>query len=434
MMKALTSTSALFLFALLQMEECAAGKVSSTVNVHLPKDLSRVYDHREALFGIPPYGGSIQQNVIYAGTDEGEDMCSPVTKPHWKPPFILLVDRGGCTFVQKVRNAQHAGAAAVIIADSKCQCKHDKVCTPEAETECELHEPIMADDGSGYDITIPSVLLFKQDADPIKSFLKRKKTVRMELTWSLPNPDAHVEWDLWTSPTDYVSANFKNEFKAAVEAFGESASMTPHMYIYDGIAANCRNEDTQKSECFNLCTNEGRYCASDPDNDLDYGISGADVVTESVRRLCIWKLYGDDGIGIHWWNYIESFSKLCDTSEDFMTDECVQRAMAEADIEWDAVEQCIYDNGGLEDPATNELLQDQLDDKEKNGIVIMPVVYVNGVAVRGQLEFATIFKAICSGYAPGTEPDICDRCAKCDNEKKCVMEKSCAAAPGPSRQ
>ena len=356
-------------------------------------------------------------------------MCSPVTKPHWKPPFILLVDRGGCTFVQKVRNAQHAGAAAVIIADSKCQCKHEKICTPEAETECELHEPIMADDGSGYDITIPSVLLFKQDADPIKSFLKKKKTVRMELSWSLPNPDAHVEWDLWTSPTDYVSANFKNEFKAAVEAFGESATMTPHMYIYDGLAANCRNEDTQKSECFNLCTNEGRYCASDPDNDLDYGISGADVVTESVRRLCIWKLYGDDGVGIHWWNYIESFSKLCDTSEDFMTDECVQRAMAEADIEWDAVEQCIYDNGGLEDPATNELLQDQLDDKEKNGIVIMPVVYVNGVAVRGQLEFATIFKAICSGYAPGTEPDICNRCARCDGVKKCVSESSLAVVP-----
>ena len=56
--------------------------------------------------------------------------------------------------------------------------------------------------GSGFDITIPSVLMFKQDADPIKEQLKKKKTVRIELQWSLPNPDDHVEWDLWTSPTD----------------------------------------------------------------------------------------------------------------------------------------------------------------------------------------------------------------------------------------
>ena len=364
-------------------------------------------------------------------------MCSSVStsKPNWKPPFILLVDRGGCSFVQKVRNAQHTGATAVIIADNKCQCKHKKVCTPEAyESDCELNEPIMADDGSGGDITIPTILLFKQDADPIKSYLEGNGEVKMELIWpSVILDEQHVEWDLWTSPTDNISTDFKNEFKAAVEAFGESASMTPHMYIYDGIASRCRQTSTQENICFNLCTNEGRYCVPDPDGDLNHGISGADVVTESVRRLCIWKLYGDDGVGIHWWNYIESFSKLCDTSEDFMKDECVQRAMAEADIEWDAVEQCIYDSGGLKEPGMNSLLQLQVEEKEKyDGIVIImqvaqSVVFVNGVAVRDQLKFANIFNAICSGYAPGAEPDICERCARCDGVKKCVSETSSVA-------
>lgn len=407
-----------------------AGKVSSAVKVHLPKELARTngYDHREALFGIPPYGGSIQQTVIYSGADQ--DLCTPVVNQRWKAPFILLVDRGGCTFVQKVRNAQHAGAAAVIIADNTCQCKHEKTCTPASDQECELHEPIMADDGSGYDITIPSVLLFKQDADPIKAALVKKHSVRMELTWSLPNPDGHVEWDLWTSPTDYVSMNFKKEFRAAVEALGESADLTPHMYVYDGLAAKCRNEDTGESECFNLCTNEGRYCAADPDNDLDYGISGADVVTESVRRLCIWQLYGDDGIGLKWWDYLMGFQEKCDTSEDFMKDNCIRDVMDQIDIEYDAVEQCIFNSGGLDKPEENTILQQQLDDKEQKGIVIMPVVYVNGVAIRGQLEFATIFKAICSGFAPGTEPDICDRCARCIDERKCVLSGSCPAVPG----
>jgi len=408
-----------------------ASRVSSSVKVHLPKEMSRAngYDHREALFGIPPYGGSIQQIVIYAE----DDMCSPVVNAHWKSPFILMVDRGGCTFVQKVRNAQHAGAAAVIIADNMCQCQHEKVCTPNPNTMCEKHEPIMADDGSGNDITIPSVLLFKQDADPLKKALLNHKSVRMELSWSLPNPDDHVEWDLWTSPTDFVSKRFKNEFKTAVLALGPSASFTPHMYIYDGFAANCRGSDG-KSQCFNLCTNEGRYCANDPEGDLDYGISGADVVTESLRRLCIWGLYGDDGVGLEWWNYQEEFRKLCDTSELFMNDDCVKTAMANVNIDYDAVEQCMFTHGGLEGTESNDILQQQLDDKESKGIVIMPVVYVNGVAVRGQLEFSTIFKAICAGYAPGTEPRICSTCSKCSDEKTCVTMRKCPAEEGTVKQ
>lgn len=404
-----------------------AGKISSSVRVHLPKNLARPsgYDHREALFGIPPYGGSIQQNVIYAE----EDMCSAAVKPHWKSPFILLVDRGGCSFVQKVRNAQHSGAAAVIIADNTCQCSHDKVCTPELNTECEKHEPIMADDGSGYDITIPSVLLFKQDADPIKEALIHNHSVRIELTWSVPNTDDHVDWDLWTSPTDYVSGEFKHEFKSAIKALGERASFTPHMYIYDGLSAECRNSEGE-NQCFNLCTNNGRYCAADPDNDLEYGISGADVVTESLRRLCIWELYGTDGVGIEWWDYVSAFIDKCDTSVDFMKEECVQQVMTEIGMDYDMVDQCIFNHGGLEDDGANDLLDVQLDEKDKNGIIIMPVAYINGVAVRGALEYATIFKAICAGYAFGQEPSICTKCATCPDEKGCVESGGkCASMP-----
>eukprot|EP00553_Chaetoceros_curvisetus_P011346 CAMPEP_0204636690 /NCGR_PEP_ID=MMETSP0717-20131115/34611_1 /ASSEMBLY_ACC=CAM_ASM_000666 /TAXON_ID=230516 /ORGANISM="Chaetoceros curvisetus" /LENGTH=144 /DNA_ID=CAMNT_0051655821 /DNA_START=261 /DNA_END=693 /DNA_ORIENTATION=- len=144
----------------------------------------------------------------------------------------------------------------------------------------------MRDDGSGSDITIPSVLIFKHDADPSKNLCYIKRPL-MELNLSMPNPDDHLEWGLWTSPTDYVSTEFKHEFKSAIEALGERASFTPHMHIYDGLKAECRDSQGN-NQCFNLCTNNEHYCAADPDNDLEFGISGADVVTESMRRLCIW--------------------------------------------------------------------------------------------------------------------------------------------------
>lgn len=79
------------------------------------------YDHREALFGVPLYGGSIATNLYYADSD----LCDPnvdtskgyPSRPikdgkmeSWPSPFILMVDRGGCTFVKKVRHRRQCQA------------------------------------------------------------------------------------------------------------------------------------------------------------------------------------------------------------------------------------------------------------------------------------------------------------------------------------
>ena len=66
---------------------------------------------------------------------------------------IIMVDRGVCSFVQKVRNIEKVGVQLAIIAD-----------TTEEETE----NLIMTDDGSGNSINIPSFIIRKWDADQIK--------------------------------------------------------------------------------------------------------------------------------------------------------------------------------------------------------------------------------------------------------------------------
>lgn len=55
----------------------------------------------------------------------------------------------------------------------------DDACTSEPGKSCEQVEPIMADDGSGADITIPSFLLYKPDADKIKAELKKEHSVQV---------------------------------------------------------------------------------------------------------------------------------------------------------------------------------------------------------------------------------------------------------------
>lgn len=411
--------------------------VTSKLQIHIPSQFKKDggYEHREALFGVPPYGGAIIENVYYAD----DSMCSDKFDKAggypqrenglpWQTPFILMIDRGGCTFVQKVRNAQRAGAAAVVIADKSCQCKYGDLCHSDKGIDCEEREPVMANDGSGSDISIPSFLMFKQDADPVKDQLVKNQPVRMELRWSLPNPGDTVNYDLWTTPTERISEEFQVDFKSAALAMGDKSKFTPHMFLYDGFSSGCVSLQGENL-CYNLCTNNGRYCATDPDNDLQKGISGANVVVESLRRICIWNIYGTDGVGQEWWDYVDQFIKNC--QQDFFTeDACIKDSMINASINPDDVVKCMADSGGTEEDLENELLRIEIDKKVSSGIVILPDAYVNGAAIRGALEFSTMFKAVCSGFKDGTEPDICTKCAQCHDEKTCVEQTYCTAPPG----
>ncbi len=352
----------------------------------------------------------------------------------WKAPFILLVDRGDCTFVIKVRNAQKAGAAGVLIADNSCLCDAGDACTPDAEEEaCEPKEPIMADDGSGADITVASFLLFKQDADPIKAYLKQDKMVRAEMSWQLPAPDARVEYELWSTPKEPVSAPFKQNFREVAVALGEHAQFTPHFYVYDGIFAGCRGVDGE-NQCYNLCTNNGRYCSTDPDDDLDSGISGADVVTESLRQICVWRLYGDDGVGLPWWNYIEEFNFRCDKEDAkfFTNEDCIKDAMQRAGVDYAKVKQCMVDSGGVDGDEENDVLEKELFARETTGVLILPSFYVNQAPIRGALTVSETFEAVCAGFISGSEPEVCKHCNKCADVNSCVEIGHCTGTGVPN--
>jgi len=384
-----------------------------------------------------------------------------------------MIDRGGCSFVTKVRNAQYTGAVAVVIADNKCVCDRSDTCTPNKDESCELHEPLMADDGSTEDITVPSILLFKEDADVIKDTLNQNKIVRMDISWPVPEPNNTVSYELWFTPTDPIT-DFLNNFDVAAAAFGNRLSFTPHMYIYDGRDSDCVvNSTADESPCGNLCTNAGRYCAPDPDDNMEYGASGADVVKESLRRECIWNIYGStdeghdgeghpakdahdhhgekqdkkDGEGNHhddkkdkspkakfqgqqWWDYIQYFMANCDTTILFISEGCINNAYKAASIDAALVKQCMNDSGGIVNAATNSILDAQLTAKKSRNVVVLPAVYVNDEAIYGYLDFAVIFKAVCAGFRD--KPEICSRCSNCADEYTCVASHGNCPGSGGS--
>jgi hypothetical protein len=337
-------------------------------------------------------------------------------------------------YYNQVRNAQRSGAAGVVIADNVCLCSDDECMSDTGSSTCEATEPIMADDGSGGDISIPSFLMFKHDADRIKDELKANRPVQVEMAWSLPNPDDRVEYDLWSVPNDPINTEFFKKFKAVAKALGDRAYFTPHMYIHDGVRSHCQGNDGD-NWCYTLCTNNGRYCATDPDKDLDEGISGADIVKESLRRLCIWSKYGaTDGIGEKFWDYVTEFLDRCSSNDYFSDADCVKDAYKHAKIEGKDIERCMIDSGGTDTDTPNAKLDMEISLQAQRGVVIMPTAFVNNAVIRGSLSVGTMFRAICAGYSEGSMPDVCRKCLGCSDVPTCAEKGYCAANGGGSNK
>jgi hypothetical protein len=75
---------------------------------------------------------------------------------------MILVDRGNCSFVTKARNIEEAGANVALIADDMTEYS-------------ELL--MMADDGSGHSIHIPSFMLRKGASDHFKNIVENDENL-----------------------------------------------------------------------------------------------------------------------------------------------------------------------------------------------------------------------------------------------------------------
>ena len=88
---------------------------------------------------------------------------------------IALIDRGTCSFVTKVRNAQNAGATAVIVANNSGG-----------------NPIVMGDDGTGGDIVIAAVMVSQADGTTIRNGLPASGTVRRSAS-PPPNRDSDLD-------------------------------------------------------------------------------------------------------------------------------------------------------------------------------------------------------------------------------------------------
>lgn len=415
-----------FAFILLNVPTVSA---VSTVSVDFPSGLfPGALNHTEALFGVPNFDATIRGRMYYV-KDVDHDACQPylpAVTAQWaadvaaQKPVILLVDRGTCTFVTKVRHAQHANAAAVVILDSKSE---------------ELR--FMSGDGTEADITIPSVMIFEADGVKLKDKIDSGGIVSVAIAFAVLQVD-HADVVIWTSCVDAPTVEFKEAFiTVATKLIAEAPtfSVTPKMSFINGSDFGCGGAAASAaSACGMQCSNGGRYCAQDPTANQLVAPFGRDVVAENLRQMCLYQHLLPLKQVAKWFTYAVGFERNCKAS---FAPTCVAAQLTAAGlsaVDVSAVDACIASSGGVGPTAgVNTLIEATITESLAKQIAYIPEYSVNDNAYHGKtcsepisLTSCPIVADVCDSYTLAKRPAACkagycwytlDVCGVCVNAK-----------------
>ncbi|KAL4853658.1 Vacuolar-sorting receptor 1 [Chlorella vulgaris] len=333
-------------------------------------------------FGVPLYGGTLSGAVAFDSSNaQGcREFAPPLAPLPSGLPIVLLVDRGDCFFVEKARYAQRAGASALLITDHT-EARHMHLAglafaeplltmaVPEDRPEVAALVP---------EIQIPVLLVTKGTGDKIKAALQgggsgggAPAEVQVELDWSesIAHPDnrqavkqGRVEWELWFTTQD-ACGQACNSTRAFLSAFKATAEALER------------------------------------------------VVEQNKRHLCAYQVLNQSQQEPwRWWDYAAGFAASCTMAAGRYDTACAEEVLRAKGVDVTAVNACM---GPSNTDTTHPLMEAQRTkqlDEEHSGrgrVLLLPTLVINTDQYRGSLTAPAVLRALCSGYAEGTEPSVC---------------------------
>ncbi|CAD8191913.1 unnamed protein product [Paramecium pentaurelia] len=338
-----------------------------------------------ANFGNVPWGRRLSGTLDISNPIEACTAINQTVKSHF-----VLIKRGGCSFVTKVRNAQNAGYQLAIIEDNKVEI---------------IENITMSDDGTGYGLQIPSIFISKSDGEILTKYLKMPKanseTDQIQLLIKFDvRQQKSVEALFALSILSGETYKFLREFRPYYEKLkNEEFNFTILYPLYQIIPNPDRPIDYQN------CISYGKYCSPDPDG-LGVG-TGQMIVEETLRQLCIFNQSIDK-----WFDYMQSFRDNCTSAQQYEI--CSPKVQLEVGIENQKVEKCIRDQQSTlsfvlrnetHNYKQNSILEDQLTLWNTAGVQSLPGIIINHQDYLGQITGANVFLDIC--YSFETPPESC---------------------------
>lgn len=236
-------------------------------------------------FGVVPYGHSISGRIVRS---EPFDACDPleISEKFLKEiqgNFIILAERGRCTFSQKVINAQKIGASAVLISDSdKNKDVHKIFAVERVKTQLDQ-------------VRIPSMLINKVDADSVEKMLNSGELVEVGINFELRKAEGTSRLSFILSVDDYRCYDSLLNLQKHFAAFKGSMDVTVHYKVFRNV--NVLNS----TEC--LSNQDNKFCIL---KSFGNNLEKQGLMQETLRQMCIYR-HGRAAF----YDYLRNVRNLC---------------------------------------------------------------------------------------------------------------------------
>ena len=385
---------------------------TSEIRIISPKNLdlqlkSQPIDMEFSSFGKNPSNFHVR-GQIYLSNDENSTACDPLNmtlisdeeneEKIDKFP-ILLIKRGGCSFTTKVRNAQNIGASMVFIADNK----HENI-----------HSIIMADDGTGNDIVIPSAMISYEDGNTIIKYMNENKNelIIVDANFGVvedenKNDVKNVTFEFFFSSSEVRAYEFLRNVSEYLNVFGEQIIFIPHYVTHRSPFYDKSNTNPIEN-----CVSFGKYCYFPKETTVEK--DGRNIVIEDVRQKCMYNLSVNKNKISNYFKYMNSFYENCLNVEDNkrINEECSQIALVNAGFTQDYLNNCVKESFfsnkyNLAEMIENDnsLLANDYSIQNDYILTTFPAVSINKKRIKGAIKESVVISKICEEVEK--KPNFC---------------------------
>ena len=367
---------------------------SSKIHLWEPKSLKAMYANHEIPysvmnFGVIPYGHSVYGTVFKASP---YDACTELNPLKWDKNYgtmIILVERGGCNFSEKVINAQRIGAGLVLIADNNNEDVH-KIFPVERTKE-------MLDK-----VHIPSVLISKTDADNFVSAMDaptntrphegRHGIVELAMHFDLIKVNHESRVRIILQVDDYRSYDLMHDFYALFPKFKSHIDLNIHFKIFFNAGIYFSDDD-----CLNV--NQDTFCVSKTFGNMKKDLG---LTEETLKQLCLKNLSVDQFIGYSKAVRRDCFGQDLQVVNDFKG--CTKRVF-ESSVSSTArqkIAKCMTPD----DPENVAALKGNHEEIKYFLINYAPLIFINGFYYKGNFDDINhLYETICNSFE--TPPQSC---------------------------
>ena len=334
----------------------------------------------------------IRGQIFMESVTERHDACSPLTGLDLRKKNdtiydenykILLAYRGTCSFAQKARNAQNAGASMLIVINIGN--------TP-------IKNVIFNDDSN--DIYIPVTLINHSDGKMIEDYINLNPTSKIlaEVNFAPKKENSVVDFKFFFSASEPRAYDLIGNMTKYLSFFGSQLEFTPYYVVHQNPYYVEENPQSNIN-----CLSRGVYCYFPKETTIIQ--EGQKILLEDIRQKCMYKLSKEKNTNLYY-EYMIAFSKECINSEKkSLSKLCSQTTLEKLGYPENYLDKCVADSFGVTEnelssssyvDRENKILKAEYSEILKYKLTSFPAVVINGKVLSGIVKEEAIVINLCN--------------------------------------